>query len=48
MGLCPFCKQNANLDNMKTEVRGLGVIKQERMYMCPSCNSILGFAIMQR
>ena len=48
MGHCSNCKQKVGLDNVKTEVRGLGVIKQERMYMCPFCDNILGFAIMQK
>lgn len=42
MANCPHCKQKVNFDNIVTEKKGLGLFKQEIMYSCPFCKSILG------
>ena len=42
MAKCPFCKEEVNFDNLKSETKGLGFLKQEIMYSCPACSSILG------
>jgi uncharacterized protein YbaR (Trm112 family) len=44
MGICPYCKQNINLKDIKVEKKGRGIVEQEKMYMCPFCNYILGFS----
>jgi uncharacterized protein YlaI len=44
MGKCPFCKGDVTLDNVETEKKGLGFLKQEIMYTCPNCKSILGIS----
>jgi len=43
MGNCPYCKQKVSINDVKTETRGVGS-KREIMYMCPHCESILGFS----
>ncbi len=48
MGNCPFCKQRVDIKEIKTEERGNGFIEKEKMYMCPHCESILGFAMKMR
>ena len=44
MGICPYCKQNLDIKDIIIEKRGKGIGGQERMYMCPFCNYILGFS----
>ena len=44
MSKCPHCKQDVNLENVKKETKGAGFIKQEILYFCPHCKSILGFS----
>ena len=44
MGKCPYCKAEVTLDNVETEKKGLGFLKQEIMYTCPHCKSILGLS----
>lgn len=41
---CPFCKGEVNLKDVKTQVSGAGFFKQEIMYSCPHCQSVLGFS----
>lgn len=41
---CPYCKGEVTLGTIKKEKRGVGILKQEIMYVCPNCNSILGFS----
>ncbi len=48
MGICPYCKQNISLNDVKKENKGTGFIGQETMYMCPHCDYILGFTNRQR
>lgn len=43
MGKCPYCKEKIGLDDVITETKGKGVLKQEIMYVCPYCENILGF-----
>jgi len=42
MAKCPHCKGEVTLNNIETEKKGIGFIKQEIMYICPNCKSILG------
>lgn len=44
MAKCPFCKGEVNLGDVETEKKGLGLLKQEIMYNCPHCKSILGIS----
>jgi len=44
MAKCPFCKIEVNLENVKREKKGVGFLKQEILYYCPGCKSILGFS----
>ncbi len=44
MGICPYCKQDIRLAEVKREVKGLGFLKQEIMYSCPFCDKVLGFS----
>ena len=44
MGKCPFCKGEVNLDSVEREEKGKGFIKQEIVYICPHCKSVLGFS----
>ncbi len=48
MGNCPFCKQRVDIKEVKTEERGKGFIEKEKMYICPHCEAILGFAMKMR
>lgn len=48
MGYCPHCKQQLSIHDIITEERGKGIIEKEKMYMCPHCNMILGFAMKMR
>jgi uncharacterized protein with PIN domain len=41
---CPYCKENLNLKDIHKETSGMGFLKQEIMYYCPYCLSILGFS----
>ena len=43
-GKCPHCKNEIPLETVNKEVKGAGFIKQEIMYSCPHCQSILGFS----
>ena len=44
MGICPYCKQHIALHEVKKETSGVGFFKQEIMYICPHCDTILGFS----
>lgn len=44
MGNCPYCKQKVSLNDLKTEIKGKGFLKQEIMYVCPHCENILGIS----
>ena len=48
MSICPYCKQNISLNDVKKENKGIGFIGQETMYICPHCDYILGFTNRQR
>jgi uncharacterized protein YbaR (Trm112 family) len=48
MGNCPYCKQQVNINDVKTEEKGKGFIEKEKMYICPYCNMILGFSMKMR
>jgi len=42
MAKCGFCKGEVTLKDIEIEKKGIGFIKQEIMYVCPHCKSILG------
>lgn len=44
MGICPYCKQYIDLQNVKIEKNGKGIVEQDRIYVCPCCDYILGFS----
>ena len=44
MPVCPYCKQRLSLQDVKQEVQGRGFFKQEVMYYCPYCDTVLGFS----
>jgi hypothetical protein len=44
MGICPYCKQYIDLHNVKIEKKGKGIEEQDRIYVCPCCDYILGFS----
>jgi uncharacterized protein with PIN domain len=44
MPKCPYCKQKINFENIKKIKNGIGFIKQEIMYYCPHCESLLGIS----
>ncbi len=41
---CPHCKGEVTLEDIQRETKGVGFIKQEIMYFCPHCQSVLGFS----
>ena len=44
MAKCPYCKRKVSFENIQTEIKGIGILKQEIMYYCPHCESILGIS----
>ena len=48
MGICPYCKQYVDLHSVKIEKKGKGVVEQDRIYICPYCDYILGFSYAMR
>ena len=48
IGNCPYCKQQLSINDVITEEKGKGFIEKEKMYICPHCNMILGFAMKMR
>ena len=44
MAKCPHCKGDVSLANIETEKKGIGFLKQEIMYSCPNCKSVLGIS----
>ena len=40
---CPFCK--VKLEKVWIKKRGLGVLEQKQIIMCPSCESFLGYGV---
>lgn len=42
MAKCPYCKGEVTLNNVESEKKGMGFLKQEIMYIYPHCKSILG------
>jgi len=40
---CPFCKQH--LQKLWLKKRGLGVMEQKQIVMCPYCESLLGYGV---
>jgi len=44
MPKCPYCKAEVNFENIKTITKGAGFLKQEIIYSCPHCDSILGIS----
>lgn len=44
MAKCPHCKGEITLQNIEREKLGVGFLKQEILYSCPNCKSVLGFS----
>ncbi len=44
MGICPYCKQYIDLQNIIIEKKGKSVEDHERIYVCPYCDYVLGFS----
>ena len=44
MAKCPYCKQEVTLKTVEIEKKGVGFFKQEIMYSCPLCKSVIGFS----
>jgi len=44
MARCPHCKGEVKLSELEKEKKGAGFFKQEIMYSCPHCKSILGIS----
>ncbi|MFC1691592.1 hypothetical protein ACFL0W_05425 [Nanoarchaeota archaeon] len=44
MPKCPHCKEEINFDNIKTIKKGAGLFKQEIIYFCPACESVIGIS----
>jgi hypothetical protein len=44
MAKCPYCKGDVTFGNIEKEKKGIGFLKQEIMYVCPHCKSILGLS----
>jgi len=42
MAKCPYCKTPLDFKSIEREKRGIGILMQEIMYVCPHCKSILG------
>lgn len=43
MGICPYCKQFIDLHTVIIE-KGKETQEQERIFICPYCDYILGFS----
>ena len=43
---CPYCKEE--LDTVWAKVEGIGWAGQERILMCPHCESLLGFTVWKK
>jgi hypothetical protein len=43
---CPFCKRR--LDKVWIKAKGLGIVGQEQIVICPECESFFGFGSMMR
>ena len=41
---CPFCKGEVDIESVERQIKGAGFLKQEIMYICPHCRSVLGFS----
>jgi len=48
MGICPYCKQYIDLHNVIIQKKGRGAGEQDRIYVCPFCDYILGFSYAMR
>ncbi len=40
---CPYC--NKQLDKLWIKKKGLGVMEQKQIVMCPYCESFLGYGV---
>jgi uncharacterized protein YbaR (Trm112 family) len=43
---CPFCKHR--LDKIWIKSKGLGIVQQQQVIICPECESFLGYGIISR
>ena len=44
MSKCPHCKFEIALKDVNREIIGAGFLKQEIMYSCPYCDTVIGFS----
>lgn len=44
MSICPHCKQNITIRELKRDTLGSGFFMQEIMYTCPHCNTVLSIS----
>jgi len=44
MGICPYCKQFIDLQTVIIEKKGKEPEEQNRIFVCPYCDYILGFS----
>jgi hypothetical protein len=43
---CPHCQ--LELDEMWVKSKGLGIVEQQRILMCPHCHAVLGYGTLGR
>jgi uncharacterized protein with PIN domain len=44
MARCPYCKKEVTFNDLIIVKEGIGYIRQERMYICPFCDCIIGIS----
>ena len=41
---CPFC--NKQLDKVWIKKKGIGILEQKQIIMCPYCKALLGYGLI--
>ena len=44
MSKCPYCKLEITLKDVNRGIIGAGFLKQEIMYSCHHCDTVIGFS----
>lgn len=44
MAKCPHCKKVVSFDDIKLVQKGAGVFRQDCMYICPHCDTIISIS----
>jgi hypothetical protein len=44
MARCPHCKNQVSFETIITEQKGAGFFRQDVIYSCPHCESIIGIS----